>query len=231
MNVAHFPDDAVVKWNQPVLALGNFDGLHRGHMKIIDRVRRRAGERGGMPAVMTFDPHPDRVLWPDRERLYLTTLDARLRLLESLRIEHTIVLPFDQNLAKVPAEEFMQRVCSAMDGAEDGSTATAVTKSRKALPLLRPAAFPFARLMSMPSPPMALMAVDRKGLAAKRAGSATVARSGGAGEGNRTLVVSLGSSCSTIELHPHRGGIIGGVPEAATGPGAAWLPLAHEDLN
>ncbi len=45
-----------VRWHNPVLALGNFDGLHRGHMKIIDRVRRRAGERGGTPAAMTFDP-------------------------------------------------------------------------------------------------------------------------------------------------------------------------------
>ena len=41
--LAHFPDDPPLRWHNPVLALGNFDGLHRGHMKIIDRVRRRAG--------------------------------------------------------------------------------------------------------------------------------------------------------------------------------------------
>src|SRR6476619_5966581 len=58
MQVIHFPDDPPPWWNQPVLALGNFDGLHRGHMKIIDRVRRRAGERGGAPAAMTFSPAP-----------------------------------------------------------------------------------------------------------------------------------------------------------------------------
>ena len=58
MQVTHFPDDPPPRWHQPVLALGNFDGLHRGHMKIIDRVRRRAGERGGTPAAMTFDPAP-----------------------------------------------------------------------------------------------------------------------------------------------------------------------------
>ena len=43
MTTIYFPDDPPPRWNQPVLALGNFDGLHRGHMKIIDRVRRRAG--------------------------------------------------------------------------------------------------------------------------------------------------------------------------------------------
>ena len=42
MNIVHFPDDPSPRWHNPVLALGNFDGLHRGHMKIIDRVRRRA---------------------------------------------------------------------------------------------------------------------------------------------------------------------------------------------
>ena len=62
MQIAHFPDDQSPRWHNPVLAVGNFDGLHRGHMKIIDRVRRRAGERGGTPAALTFEPHPPRVL-------------------------------------------------------------------------------------------------------------------------------------------------------------------------
>ena len=53
--IAHYPDDPPPRWHNPVLALGNFDGLHRGHAKIIDRVRRRAGERAGTPAAMTFD--------------------------------------------------------------------------------------------------------------------------------------------------------------------------------
>ena len=70
---AHFPDDPPPRWHNPVLALGNFDGLHRGHAKIIDRVRRRAGERGGTPAAMTFDPHPPRVVRPDKAPPLLMT--------------------------------------------------------------------------------------------------------------------------------------------------------------
>ena len=63
------------------MALGNFDGLHRGHMKIIDRVRRRAGERGGTPAAMTFDPHPSRVLRPDKAPPLLMTGGQKLEAL------------------------------------------------------------------------------------------------------------------------------------------------------
>lgn len=98
-----------------VLTIGAFDGIHLGHQRLMAEVRAAAAGIDGTSAVMTFDPHPDRVLRPERERLYLTTLDERLRLLAALGIEHTLVLPFDQQLARVPAETFMQRVCSTME--------------------------------------------------------------------------------------------------------------------
>ena len=97
------------------LTIGAFDGIHLGHRRLMDEVRAAAARLRGTCAVMTFDPHPDRVLWPERERLYLTPLDERLALIEALGIEHTIVLRFDLALARVPAEEFMRQVCSAMD--------------------------------------------------------------------------------------------------------------------
>ena len=57
MQVIHYPDDPrPPRWHQPVLALGNFDGMHRGHLKIIERVRRGADERGATAMAMTFDP-------------------------------------------------------------------------------------------------------------------------------------------------------------------------------
>ena len=66
------------RWQQPVLALGNFDGLHRGHIKIIERVRRVATERGATAVVMTFDPHPPRVVRPDKAPPLLMTKAQRL---------------------------------------------------------------------------------------------------------------------------------------------------------
>src|SRR4026209_1616457 len=108
MQVIHFPDDPPPRWNQPVLALGNFDGLHRGHMKIIDRVRRRAGERGGTPAAMTFEPHPPRVLRPDKAPLLLMTKDQKIEALSRSGMQGIAVVSFTRELSQLDPEAFVR---------------------------------------------------------------------------------------------------------------------------
>src|ERR671922_2357677 len=108
--VAHYPDDPSPRWHQPVLALGNFDGLHRGHMKIIDRVRRRAGERGGTPAAMTFDPHPSRVLRPDKAPPLLMTTTQKLEALGRAGMQGVAVLRFTRELSLWEPEAFVRTV-------------------------------------------------------------------------------------------------------------------------
>lgn len=110
MIVAHFPDDPPPKWHQPVLALGNFDGLHRGHMKIIDRVRRRAGERGGTPAAMTFDPHPPRVLRPDKAPPLLMTKEQKIEALARSGMQGVAVIRFTHDLSLWDPEMFVRAV-------------------------------------------------------------------------------------------------------------------------
>ena len=110
MNVAHYPDDHVVRWHQPVLALGNFDGLHRGHMKIIDRVRRRAGERGGTPAAMTFDPHPPRVVRPDKAPPLLMTKAQRIEALGRSGMQGVAVMRFTEEVSRWEPEVFVRTV-------------------------------------------------------------------------------------------------------------------------
>ena len=110
MNTIYFPDDPSPRWNQPVLALGNFDGLHRGHMKIIDRVRRRAGERGGTPAAMTFDPHPSRVLRPDKAPPLLMTTEQKLEALSRAGMQGVAVVRFTQDLSLWEPEQFVRTV-------------------------------------------------------------------------------------------------------------------------
>ena len=110
MHPTHFPDDPPPRWHQPVLALGNFDGLHRGHMKIIDRVRRRAGERGGTPAAMTFEPHPPRVLRPDKAPPLLMTPDQRLEALARSGMQGVAVVRFTEDLSRWDPETFVRSV-------------------------------------------------------------------------------------------------------------------------
>jgi len=92
------------------LALGNFDGLHRGHMKIIDRVRRRAGERGGTPAAMTFDPHPSRVLRPDKAPPLLMTIDQKLEALGRAGMQGVAVVRFTHEMSLWEPEPFVRAV-------------------------------------------------------------------------------------------------------------------------
>jgi len=110
MLVAHFPDDPPPRWHQPVLALGNFDGLHRGHTKILDRVRRRAGERGGTPVAMTFDPHPPRVLRPDKAPSLLMTTPQKLDALGRAGMQGVAVIRFTRELSLWEPEVFVRNV-------------------------------------------------------------------------------------------------------------------------
>jgi riboflavin kinase/FMN adenylyltransferase len=111
METIHFPDDPRPPWLvHPVLALGNFDGLHRGHLKIIERVRRGAAEHGGTPMAMTFDPHPPRVLRPDKAPKLLMTKSQRLESLHSAGISCVAVVRFTRELSEWDPEMFIRTV-------------------------------------------------------------------------------------------------------------------------
>jgi len=111
VQVARFPDDArPPRWHQPVLALGNFDGLHRGHIKIIERVRRVSAERGGTSLVLTFDPHPPRVVRPDKAPALLMTFDQKLEALERAGIQGVAVVRFTHELSRWEPETFVKTV-------------------------------------------------------------------------------------------------------------------------
>ncbi len=111
MDVIHFPEDPrPSRWTNPVLALGNFDGLHRGHRKIIDRVRRVAGERAGTAVVMTFDPHPPRVVRPDKAPPLLMTKAQKLDALARAGVQGTAIVRFTHELSQWEPETFVRAV-------------------------------------------------------------------------------------------------------------------------
>lgn len=97
-------------WGPSVVAVGVFDGVHRGHRTIVSRAVDAADALGASPVVVTFDPHPARVLRPDAAPLLLGSIDERVALLSGLGIQAVLVLGFDHDVAAWPAEEFVQRV-------------------------------------------------------------------------------------------------------------------------
>ena len=111
MDVIHFPDDPrPPRWQHPVLALGNFDGLHRGHTKIIERLRRVATERGATAVVMTFDPHPPRVVRPDKAPPLLMTKAQRIEALDRAGVDGVAVVRFTPELSQWDPETFVRTV-------------------------------------------------------------------------------------------------------------------------
>ena len=112
VEVLRYPDDPPRpgRWPYPVVALGNFDGLHRGHQKILDRVVRQARERHGTPLVMTFDPHPPRVLRPEKAPPLLMTTPQRIEALARAGMEGVALVRFDYELSRLDPDTFVRRV-------------------------------------------------------------------------------------------------------------------------
>ena len=105
-SVAEVPDN----FGPSVVTIGNFDGVHAGHREILRRVAAIARDRALVPVVLTFDPHPARVLAPDRAPKLITTISQRLRRTESQGIEAALLLPFSLALARLSPEEFARTV-------------------------------------------------------------------------------------------------------------------------
>lgn len=111
MDVVYFPDDPrPPRWMSPVLALGNFDGLHRGHQKIVERIRRSAADRGATALVLTFDPHPPRVVRPDKAPPLLMTMPQKVAALEKAGLHGVAVVRFTEAFSRLSPDEFVRQV-------------------------------------------------------------------------------------------------------------------------
>ncbi|PLX83438.1 MAG: riboflavin biosynthesis protein RibF [Desulfuromonas sp.] len=93
-----------------IATLGNFDGVHIGHREIFRGVVRKARETGGTAVVVTFVPHPLKVLMPERAPRLLNTYAEKERLIAASCIDLLVQVPFDETMATCPAAEFVKRV-------------------------------------------------------------------------------------------------------------------------
>ncbi|MEW6001643.1 MAG: bifunctional riboflavin kinase/FAD synthetase [Nitrospirota bacterium] len=93
-----------------VLTIGNFDGIHLGHQKILRKVLKKAEEIGGTSMVVTFEPHPIKVLTPEVELKILTNLKEKARLIEAFGIEVLLFIDFNKEFSKLHPDDFIDDV-------------------------------------------------------------------------------------------------------------------------
>lgn len=110
MQVLHGIDSVPPSARRAALAIGNFDGVHRGHQALIAISREQAARSGGPAGVVLFEPHPREFFQPDRPHFRLTPLPLKLELLESFGVDLAVVLRFDAALAALSAEDFIARI-------------------------------------------------------------------------------------------------------------------------
>ena len=91
------------------VAIGNFDGVHRGHQSVFDLLRRRAAEAGVPAILLTFEPHPRDVFAPTPFMYRLTDGNAKARLAEALDLDGIVILNFDRAFSQIEAEDFVSR--------------------------------------------------------------------------------------------------------------------------
>jgi riboflavin kinase / FMN adenylyltransferase len=117
MDVVRIDPQRPVRWPNPVVAVGNLDGVHRGHQALVAATVGEARRRAGTAVVLTFDPHPARVLAPERAPSALTTLDQKAEVLATLGLDRLAVLPFTADVARLLADQFVRDVLGTGLGA------------------------------------------------------------------------------------------------------------------
>lgn len=93
-----------------VVTIGTFDGVHKGHRKVIAQLKKTAADVDGESVILTFFPHPRMVLFPNTEQLLLSTEEEKIRLLSELDIDHLIIHPFTREFSMMSSADFILKV-------------------------------------------------------------------------------------------------------------------------
>src|SRR4029079_11874208 len=117
MDIVRCWQDAPGNLKGAALAIGNFDGVHRGHQEVLNAAIRIAREEGRRAGAVVFEPHPREFFTPDTPFFRLTPLPLKLELVEALGLDQTFVIEFDRALASLSAEAFATDVVAKGFGA------------------------------------------------------------------------------------------------------------------
>ena len=110
MQVFHKLEDVPPQLGPTMVSVGNFDGVHLAHQEVVRRMAESAPTLGGKAVVVTFEPHPLRILRPDVAPKLLAPLPVKLKLLEQAGVDAVLVLPFTRDLSLMSAQDFAREV-------------------------------------------------------------------------------------------------------------------------
>ena len=110
MLVFHKLEEVLAGFGPSVVSVGNFDGVHRAHARVLCELVKRAGLRKAKSVAVTFEPHPVRILRPDAPLKLITPTAEKLRLLERSGIDAVLVLPFTRDVSLLPPEDFTRLI-------------------------------------------------------------------------------------------------------------------------
>lgn len=106
----HFGINSLQDIKNPIITVGTFDGVHFGHQKILNRLKKIAKKNKGETVLLTFDPHPRKVLFNDQHLKLINTLDEKIKILEKLGLDHLVVYPFSKEFSKLTAREYVEEL-------------------------------------------------------------------------------------------------------------------------
>ena len=106
-------DETAGRFGPSAISIGNFDGVHAGHQRLLRKVVEIGREQGWKPSVMTFDPHPARVVAPERAPRLLSAPAERAEWMRGAGIEQVLILPFSHPFSQLSAEQFVAEVLTA----------------------------------------------------------------------------------------------------------------------
>ncbi|MFN5421689.1 MAG: bifunctional riboflavin kinase/FAD synthetase [bacterium] len=103
----HFHSDHLPTFRNAAITIGTFDGVHSGHRAILEQLKEEARQSDGETVVITFDPHPRRILNSDQAPALLTSMAERIERLEKIGIDHLVIIPFDQAFSEMSAHDYI----------------------------------------------------------------------------------------------------------------------------
>jgi riboflavin kinase/FMN adenylyltransferase len=106
----HQDIDHLTAFEKCVLTIGTFDGVHLGHRQILGQLKTEAGRIGGETVIITFHPHPRKIINSSKPPIQLiNTIEEKIELLEALSIDHLIVVPFDERFSQISAQDYVEQ--------------------------------------------------------------------------------------------------------------------------